>query len=183
MQTSINTVRRPKQVKETDMAAVQQISRGPHMGKVFCVGLGLLLPITLLGCGKVPVPTESYHVDALPDPLDKPRVSGTPIQLTAGEKQKVTVTVRYHRSERTAAKLKYQVQFSAPGDLTLTPTGWDVEQDLTTNDAGISYTGGISIEVAAGAAPGEREVTVTVTPAQGAASTSTLKFQVAKKGG
>ena len=104
-------------------------------------------------------------------------------QLVAGEKQDIEITVRYQRSQPSAAKLKYKVQFSAPSDLTVTPKDWDVEQNLTANDAGFNYTGLISIEVAADATAGEREVTATIIPAQGATTTATLRFQVPKKGG
>jgi hypothetical protein len=104
-------------------------------------------------------------------------------RLVAGEKEDIEITVRYQRSERPAARVKYEVQLSAPGDLTVTPLSWDVEQHLTTNDGGLNYSRTVAIEVAPDAVPGEREVSVTITPAQGAPSTAALKFQVARKGG
>jgi len=155
---------------------------GEHTGgRTFAIGLGLLLILTLLGCARQSGVSESYFVSAQPEPLDKPYIGGTPIRLAAGQKQKVAVTISYRRSQRTAAKLKYTVRFSAPTDLTFTPTTWDVQKDLTTDDAGFNYTGGVSIDVAAGATPGEQEVKVTIAPPVGAPSTATLKFQVAKK--
>jgi hypothetical protein len=136
------------------------------------IGTGLVLALVgLMGCRQVAPMSENYTVEAKHN------------QLVAGENQKIEITARYHRSEQRAAKLKYRAQFSASRDLTVTPASWDVEQNLTTNDAGANYTGLISIEVATDAAPGEREVTVTITPAQGATTTANLKFQVARKGG
>ena len=143
------------------------------------IGMGLLLFLVFsTGCrgGKAPPMKtgpliETYAVEASQD------------HLVAGEKRDIEITVRYQRSQKPAVKLKYRVQFSAPDGFTVTPASWDVEQNLTTNDAGLNYTGLISIEVAADAAPGEREVTATITPAQGATSTATLKFQVPKQGG
>src|SRR5262245_8326779 len=104
-------------------------------------------------------------------------------KLLAGQKQIIEIVVRYHRSQQPAAKLKYKVELSAPGDLTLTPGSWDLEQNLTTNDAGFNYSGLISVDVAADAAPGDREVKVIITPAQGPTSTSTLKLQVTRNDG
>jgi hypothetical protein len=137
--------------------------------------LGLLLFLACsTGCRGGPKPgppIETYAAEAKQN------------QLVAGEKQNIEITVRYHTSQPAAAKLKYKVQFSAPNGLTVTPPSWDVEQNLAANDAGLNYSKLISIEVAADAALGEREVIVTVTPAHGATSTSTLKFQVTNKGG
>ena len=152
------------------------------MGWMICIRLALLLLITMAGCRiKTGVP-ESYHVDAKPSPLNAP-YHGTPIQLAAGEKQDVEITIRYGRGEQPTAKLKYNVQFSAPGDLTVTPTSLDVEHDLNPNHGGFNYSMLMSIDVAADAEPGEREVKVTITPASGATSNSAMRFQVVKKGG
>jgi hypothetical protein len=104
-------------------------------------------------------------------------------KLLAGRKQRIEIVVRYHRSQQPAAKLKYRVEFSAPGDVTLTPASWDLEQNLTTNDAGFNYSGLISVDVAADAAPGDREVKVIITPAHGPTSTSKLKLQVTRNDG
>ena len=102
-------------------------------------------------------------------------------ELVAGKKHQIEVVIKYQRSRQPAAKLNYQVQFSAPADLTLTPASWDVERNLTTNDAGFNYTGVLSIDVTPDAEPGDRDITVTITPAQGAISTTLLKLQVARK--
>jgi hypothetical protein len=156
------------------------------MKKVIDIGLALLLLITMAGCIKISRKTsretESYSVDAIPSPLTEPYDSGTPIRLVAGDRQKVQVTIKYIRGERLDARLKYNVQFSAPSELTVTPTSWDVEYDLM-NYAGYNYTDLLSVDTAVDAAPGEREVKVTITPASGRASTSAVKFQVVKKGG
>ncbi|MCU0963211.1 MAG: hypothetical protein MUF48_24220, partial [Pirellulaceae bacterium] len=71
---------------------------------------------------------------------------------------------------------------SAPRALTMTPSRWDVQQNLTTKDAGLNYTGLAIIEVAEDATPGEVEVAATITPAKGTPTTATLKFRVAGKG-
>ena len=131
------------------------------------IGTALVLfLICLLGCPTAAPITESYSVET------------TPNELVAGTKQQIEMVIRYQRSRQAAAKLKYQIRFSAPVDLTLTPDKWDVEQDLSTNDAGFNYTGLISIEVAAEAPPGEREVKVTIMPAEGVATTETLILRV-----
>lgn len=139
------------------------------MRTTICLGL-LLFLVSLMACRKAASMRETYTVEAGQN------------QLVAGAKQKIEVLVRYHRSQQPPATLKYTVQFSAPSDLTVTPTGWNVEQNLTANNAGFNYNGAISIEVAADAAPGERVVTATITPTQGTASTAALRFQVRKKG-
>jgi hypothetical protein len=153
------------------------------MGWMICIRLALLLLITMAGCRVKTVAPESYHVEASPSPLTAPYSQGTPIQVAAGEKQDVAIMIRYLRSEQPTAKLKYNVQFSAPGDLTVTPTSWDVEQDLSTNHAGFNFNMLLSIKVAPDAAPGEREVKVTITPASGATSISAVRFRVVKRGG
>jgi hypothetical protein len=131
------------------------------------VRLGLLAFLVCSpACRKAAHISETYSVDVQQN------------QLVTGQEQKREIVVRYLRSERLAVKLKYKVQFSAPGDLTVTPAAWEVERDLTTNEAGFNYTGLVSLEVAAGAAPGPRQVTVTITPVQGPASTATLVFHV-----
>jgi hypothetical protein len=58
-----------------------------------------------------------------------------------------------------------------------------VQQNLTTKDAGLNYTGLAVIEAAEDATPGEVEVAATITPAKGTPTTATLKFRVAGKGG
>lgn len=132
------------------------------MGWMNCIKLVLLLLITIASCRlKTGVP-ESYQVDASPSPLTGAYAQGTPIQVAAGEKQGVGITIRYQREEQTTARLKYNVQFSAPADLTVTPTSWDIEQDLTTNHAGFNYSMLMTVEVAPDAAQGEREVKVTI---------------------
>jgi hypothetical protein len=147
------------------------------MKTTICLGLLLFLTFST-GCrgGKAP-PVKAGPL------IETYAAETTQSQLVAGEKQDIKVTVRYQRSQQPAVKLKYKVQFSTPDGLTVAPTSWDVEQNLTTNDAGFNYSGSISIEVAADAAPGERDVIVTITPSQGAKSTTTLRFQVTKKGG
>jgi len=135
-----------------------------------CTTLAIVL-VCLSGCSTATPMTETYSVECKPS------------KLLAGQKQKIEIVVRYHRSQQPAAKLKYRVEFSAPGDLTLTPASWDVEQNLTTNDAGFNYSGLISVDVAADAAPGDRELKVIITPAQGPTSTSTLKLQVTRDDG
>jgi len=115
--------------------------------------------------------TETYSVEA------------NRSELVAGEKRNVEILVRYHRSDRSAALLKYTVQLSAPRALTITPSSWDVQQNLTPKDAGLNYTGLAIIEVAEDATPGEVEVAATITPANGTPTTATLKFRVADKGG
>ncbi len=104
-------------------------------------------------------------------------------ELVAGKKQNVEILIRYLRSDRAAAPLKYKVQLSAPGDLKVTPNSWDVQQNLTSKDAGFNYTGLATLEVAEDAPAGEVEVAAKITPAQGTPTTATLKFRVAKKGG
>ncbi|MCU0980543.1 MAG: hypothetical protein MUF25_15435, partial [Pirellulaceae bacterium] len=52
--------------------------------------------------------TETYSVEA------------NQSELVAGEKRNVEILVRYHRSDRSAALLKYTVQLSAPRALTIT---------------------------------------------------------------
>ena len=132
-----------------------------------CVCLGLLVFLVCLpGCRKAGQISETYSVDAKQN------------QLATGQEQKIEIAVRYLRSERAAAKLKYKVQFSAPSDLTVTPAAWEVERDLTTNDAGFNYAGLVSLAVAADAAPGQRQMPVTIIPAQGPASNATLMFHV-----
>jgi hypothetical protein len=150
---------------------------------MICIRLALILLITIAACRvKISVP-ESYHVDAYPSPLTRPYTQGTPIQVAAGEKQDVAITVRYLRGEQPTAKLKYSVEFSAPGELTVSPTNWDVEQDLTRNDTGFNYSMLMTVGVAADAEPGEREVKVTIRPATGATSVSAVRFQVVNRGG
>jgi hypothetical protein len=138
------------------------------MKTTLCSGLLLLLACST-GCQKAVPTSTNYSVEAMQN------------QLVVGEEQKIEVVVKFRRSEQPAASLNYQVQFSAPGDLTVTPKRWDVAQNLTTNDAGFNYTGVLMIGVAGDAAPGEREVTVIITPAQGVTSTATLKFHVVRK--
>jgi hypothetical protein len=60
---------------------------------------------------------------------------------------------------------------------------WDVQQNLTTKDAGFNYTGLAAIEVAEDPTPGEVDVAATITPAKGTPTTATLKFRAAGKGG
>jgi len=115
--------------------------------------------------------TETYSVEA------------NQSELVAGEKRNVEILVRYHRSDQPAALLKYKVQLSAPRALTVTPSSWDVQQNLTTKDAGFNYSGLAAIEVAEDATPGEVEVAATITPTKGTPTTATLKFRVAGKGG
>jgi hypothetical protein len=130
---------------------------------------GLLLASCLAGCGGTPPAGESYAVTA------------NPLQLIAGQKNDVEVTIRHTRSERTAADLKYTVQFTGTADTTPEPTSWNVEQKLKPGDAGMNYTGVLSLSPPVEAAPGIREITVTVTPERSAVSTSKLKFQVVHK--
>ena len=144
--------------------------RVKQMKTTICIGV-LFFAVCLIGCRKAVPISETYSVEAKQS------------QLVTGQKNKVEIAVRYRRSEQPAAQLKYTVQFSAPNDLTVTPTSWDVDQNLTTNDAGFNHNGIIFIEVAADAEPGDRAVTATITPTQGATSTEILKFQVAKRGG
>lgn len=153
-----------------------------HVEKIIIIGLGLLLLITTAGCRVTSGETESYSVHAKPSPLTEPYSSGDPIQLVAGEMQKVEITIEYRRSERQAAKLKFNAQFSATSDLTVTPASWDLEQNLM-NYAGHYFTIPITVAAAADASPGEREVKVIITPAAGRTSTSAVKFQVVKKSG
>ena len=138
------------------------------------IGTGLML--FLFGClGCRPATptapgTEKYFVEA------------NRSELVAGKKQNVDILVRYHRSQRPAAPLKFQVQLLAPRDLTITPDRWHVQQNLTSRDAGFNYTGLAVFEVAEDAEPGEREVAVTITPEDRVMTTARLKFQVIKKG-
>jgi hypothetical protein len=141
--------------------------------------LAVLLVLTAsTGCrgGKAPAPkagplVETYSVEA------------NQSQLVAGAKEKVEITIRYQRSEQPAGRLKYKVQLSAPGDWTVSPAAWDVEHKLATGDGGVNLSRVVAIEVAPDAAPGEQEVTATITPEQGALSATTLKFRIARKGG
>ena len=135
-----------------------------------CTTLVIVL-VCLSGCSSASPMSETYSVDSKQS------------KLLAGRKQRIEIVVRYHRSQQPAAKLKYRVEFSAPGDVTLTPASWDLEQNLTTNDAGFNYSGLISVDVAADAAPGDREVKVIITPAHGPTSTSKLKLQVTRNDG
>jgi len=118
-----------------------------------------------------PTGSEFYYVEA------------QPIQLIAGEKRDIEITIRYLRKDQVSTTLKYKAQVAAPPDLTITPTSWDVEKSLTTSDAGFNFTGRFSVKVSGDAAPGKRDVSVTITPAERTPSTSTLTFQVVKKGG
>ena len=143
------------------------------MRTTICAGL-LLFLFGLMGCRQgAPLGpmTETYSVEANQN------------QLVVGEKQKIEILVRYHRRKQPAALLKYKVQLSAPDDLKVTPNSWDVQQNLTSKEAGFNYTGLATIEVAEDAPAGEVEVVAKITPAQGTPTTATLKFRVAKKGG
>jgi hypothetical protein len=138
----------------------------------------LLVLAGAAGCRGGPAPPakpgpliETYMVEAKPHPL------------AAGEKHDVEITVRYLRSQQPAAKLKYKVKLSAPGDLTVTPLDWEVQHDLTTKEGGINVSRLITIQVAPDAPPGDREVSVTITPAQGPPTTAALTFRVTPKGG
>ena len=138
------------------------------MKTMICIG-ALLLTTCLIGCGHATPTSETYSVEA------------KQTQLTTGRKNEVEISVQYHRSKQPAAKLSYRVQFSGPPGLAVSPTSWDVQQNLTTNDAGFYYNGIVTIEVANDAEPGEREVTITITPDHGTASTKTMKFQVVRE--
>lgn len=115
--------------------------------------------------------TETYSVEAKQS------------ELVVGEARKVDILVRYHRTNQPAANLKYTVQLRAPRALTVTPSRWDVQQNLTTGDAGLNYSGLAIIEVAEDASPGEVEVAATITPAKGTPTTAPLRFRVVGKGG
>jgi hypothetical protein len=154
--------------------------RNIHMGWMICIRLALLLLITIASCRVKTAEPESYQVHASPRPLTAPYVQGRPIQMAAGEKQDVEITIRYRRGQQPTAKLKYHVQFSAPDDLTVTPASSDVEHDLN-NYAGFNYSMLMSVKAAPDAAPGEREVTVIITPASGAISISAVRFQVVQR--
>jgi hypothetical protein len=137
----------------------------------------LLALVGAAGCRGGPAPPPK------PGPLvETYTVEARQHQLVAGDKQDVEITVRYLRSQQPATTLKYKVELAAPADLTVTPLSWDVEQNLTTKDGGINLSRLVTVGVAPDAAPGERDVTATVTPAQGAPSTTGLKFRVSKKG-
>ena len=134
------------------------------------IGTGIMLLLAgLLGCSQTAPMSETYTVETKQN------------ELVAGKKCQIEVVVKYQRNRQPAAKLNYQVQFSAPADLTLTPASWDVAQNLTTNDAGFNYAGLLTIDVTPNAEPGDRDITVTITPAQGAISTALLKLHVARK--
>ena len=143
------------------------------MRSAICLGMVPFL-FGWIGCRQATpvVPgTETYSVEV------------NQSELVAGEKRNVEILVRYHRSDQPAALLKYTVQLSAPRALTFTPTSWDVQQNLTTKDAGFNYTGFATIEVAEDATPGEVEVAATIAPAKGTPTTANLKFRVVRKGG
>jgi hypothetical protein len=154
------------------------------MAKSIFIRLVPILFIAMVGCRLKTVVPESYQVIASPTPLTAPYTSGTPIHLTAGEKQKVSITIRHLRSEKPTAKLqiKYQVQFSAPADLLVSPTYQDVEYTLETDYFGFNYSLPMSVEVVPEAAPGEREVKVTIRPVSGPTTSATVPFYVVKKG-
>jgi uncharacterized membrane protein len=102
--------------------------------------------------------------------------------VLAGQVNKAEVAVRYQRSFRAAAKLKWKVELSAPADWNVTTvskkTSWEEETELTTADAGYSTSNTILVEVPANAASGEHEVTITVIPESGERLRRVVKFKI-----
>ena len=151
------------------------------MRRVLGLGLALLL-LAVPACNRAANEPETFSVKAKPTGSPAGYLQVGPIPLVAGQVNRVEITVFYKRSERPAAKLKYKVELSAPKDLKVTTVGratsWEVEESLTTKDAGYTLSQTILVEVPANAAPGEREVTVTVIPESAKPVPSTLKFKV-----
>ncbi len=151
------------------------------MKRPLWVGFALCV-LVAHGCRQPSVP-GTFSVEAKLTGAPAEKVPGGVVTLVPGEKNNVEITVAYKREAGAAAKLKYEVEVEARGELKLSPisaTGWKIEENLKPEAVGHTSTKGFIVEVPAMPKSGEQEIVVTITPEPGEQWRSVVKFKVSR---